>query len=198
MAWKALRTRVIHAQYATPQTRNGSARHYRDHPLTVRASSSLTASQSGSMYLALSGASALGAASLYIVSQQEVEERRRLEAAFDVRLATERIKARDESAEISRRLQDAPVLWRGVLTQHDARLSGHLMLRGSRTGAAVDVLEEAQGSDERYLTVRDRQTGALGLHLAHWVKREDHALSHERTSPDATHQTAQQSPPAGV
>ena len=125
------------------------------------------------MYLALSGASALGAAGLYLVSQQEAEERRRLEADFDVRLAAERLKANDETAEKSRRLRDAPVLWRGVLTQHDPRLVGHLMLRGSRPGAAVDVLEESQGADERYLTVRDRQTGALGLHPIDWVERLD-------------------------
>ena len=134
------------------------------------------AHRSGNLYLALSGASALGAAGLYLSSQQEVDQRRRLEAQFELDLASERVKADVEAAAKERRLEHAPVLWRGLVTQNDARLSGPVMLRGARPGAGVDILEEAVGADARYLTVRDRDSGAMGMLPTSWVRREESPL----------------------
>ena len=62
-----------------------------------------------------------------------------------------------------------PPLWKAVLTNADARLQGHVMLRNVRIGTPVEVLEERQGPGERYLTLRDVQTGAVGLYPTDWV-----------------------------
>ena len=43
------------------------------------------------------------------------------------------------------------------------------MLRNVRIGTRVEVLEERQGPGERYLTLRDVQTGAVGWYPADWV-----------------------------
>ena len=69
---------------------------------------------------------------------------------------------------LSMRVQ-APSLWKAVLTNADARLQGHVMLRNVRIGTRVEVLEERQGPGERYLTQRDAQTGAVGWYPADWV-----------------------------
>ena len=130
------------------------------------------AHHSGNIYLALSGASALVSGGLYISAQRELQERRQLEAQFDALLAGERTKARNEVAERNERLRDAPVLWRAVVTQHDPSLVGHKMLRGSLPGAGVDVLEQQVGDQGKYLMVRDRSTGALGMILDRWVTAE--------------------------
>ena len=130
------------------------------------------AHRSGNVYAVLSGASALCAAGLYLSSQRELEARREREAQFDAMLAAERIRASDEVAARTARLQDAPVLWRAVVTQYDPTLQGHRMLRGSRPGAGVDVLEENVGDGGKYLMVRDRETGAMGFILDRWVRSE--------------------------
>ena len=130
------------------------------------------AHRSGSLYLALSGASAVGAASFYALSQRDAETRRKLERDFDVLLAAERVKARTEEADRASRLRDAPVLWKGVVLQHDPRLQGHAMLRGSLPGSTVEVLEESVGADQRYLTVRNSATGAMGFLPIAWVRRD--------------------------
>ena len=46
------------------------------------------------------------------------------------------------------------------------------MLRNSKIGSTVDVLEEQAGSHGRYLQVRNRGSGEVGLVLETWVKRE--------------------------
>ena len=64
------------------------------------------------------------------------------------------------------------VLWRAVVTQHDPSLQGHKMLRGSKPGAGIDVLEESVGDGGKYLMVRDRESGAMGFILDRWVRRD--------------------------
>ena len=130
------------------------------------------AHRSGSLYLGLSAASAAGAAIFYLLSENELRTRRRLEADFDSMLAAERHKAREESAANVARLKSAPVLWTGTVTNFDQRLQGHAMLRNSKIGSRVDVLEEQAGSHGRYLQVRNKSSGEVGLVLESWVKRE--------------------------
>ena len=132
----------------------------------------IQAHRSGNLYLGLSAASAVGAAGFYVLSENELRTRRRLEADFDSLLAVERVKARDESAANVERLKSAPVLWSGTVTNFDQRLQGHAMLRNSKIGSTVDVLEEQAGSHGRYLQVRNRGSGEVGLVLETWVKRE--------------------------
>jgi hypothetical protein len=136
-----------------------------------RASSRIAAAhRSGNLYAVLSGASAVGAGSLYVMTLREAEDRRRLEADFDAVLAAQRIKAREEVDARAERLRNAPVLWDGVVLQYDASLQGHAMLRGARAGAAVEVLEEAVGDKKKYLTARDKVTGSLGMLPMEWVR----------------------------
>ena len=69
-------------------------------------------------------------------------------------------------------LMQAPALWSGTLTNADRRLQGHVMLRNVKIGAAVEVLEDNQGPGERYLTLRDVQTGAVGWYPKDWVSED--------------------------
>ena len=84
-------------------------------------------------------------------------------------MADARHKAAEETAERDAKLKDAPAIWSGVLTRHDVSLQGHVMLRNVRAGAAVEILEENVGDENKYHMVRDVATGALGLHPAAWV-----------------------------
>ena len=94
-----------------------------------------------------------------------------MEDHFDAMLAAEREKAREEVSATAKRLAGAPVLWEATVLQHDPSLQGHVMLRGSKPGATVEVLEESVGAGERYHRVRDRATGSLGLLPSDWVRR---------------------------
>ena len=103
---------------------------------------------------------------------QAFGERQSLEDQFDAMLQAERLKSREAQSTRDARLRNMPVLWRGVVTMHDHRLQGPVMLRGSHVGATVEVLEERQGAGERYLTARDVDSGSTGLILESWVRRD--------------------------
>ena len=125
---------------------------------------------SGSMYFLGMCASGTAATVLYLQTAREQEIRHALDRDFERQLVVAQSKAREEMATNRARLEGAPTLWSGVLTEADPRLSGPKMFRG-RTGQTVDVLEENVGSDGRYLTVVDRESGVLGMYLADWVRK---------------------------
>lgn len=131
-----------------------------------------SAHQSGRLYLGLAAASATGAAALTLVSERETRNHQQMQQEFDAMLAKERIKAQQEEAERNARLKDAPALWKAELRNADRRLNGHVMLRNANIGAQVEVLEERQGPDERYLTVRDLKTRQIGWYPVDWVSKE--------------------------
>ena len=50
------------------------------------------------------------------------------------------------------------------------------MLRNVKIGTAVEVLEDNQGPGERYLTLRDKQTGSVGWYPKDWVSQPEHRV----------------------
>ena len=128
---------------------------------------------SGSLYLGLSAASAASAGALYLIQSQEAEDRRRVDHEL-VRMPVEaKRKATAKTEETLARLRAAPVLWDGIVTRCDPSLVGHAMLTGSKPGSAVEVLEERTVGEGSYYTVRDVETGKVGLHPASWVERAE-------------------------
>ena len=126
--------------------------------------------RNGRLYLGLSAASALGAATLALMNHQETQAHQRLQNELGAILARERERAKKEEDAKTAEMKDRPALWDGVLMNADARLQGHLMLRNVKVGTTVEILQEQQGPDQRYLTVRDAATGHVGWYPADWVR----------------------------
>ena len=126
---------------------------------------------SGNLYLGGAIISGVGAAALWIAQERDAQLRASLNADFDDALATARAKAREDTEATASKVKQLPTLWTGTLTMADPRLKGHLMLQGARIGQTVDVVEEGVGSDGRYLTVVDRSTGEIGMHLVDWIEK---------------------------
>ena len=131
---------------------------------------------SGSLYLRLGAASAVGAAVLYASAELEASQRRELQREFAAMLDSERVKANTAAAEAARGLRGLPTMWAGVITEtYPGGLSGPKMLPGAREGLAVEVLVEDVGDEGKYLSVRDPATGYTGMYLGRWVRRREPA-----------------------
>jgi hypothetical protein len=88
--------------------------------------------RSGRLYLGLSAASGLGAATLYYIDSVKGSERRLITAELEQRVREEQVKAREYELQQEADLKDAPVLWSGSVTMVDPSLRGYAMLRNVR------------------------------------------------------------------